>query len=644
MAGSSPAMTCWGCRACGRKFLERDTRSMLSRTGEGLYWMGSYLERAQHGCHLLTEQFIIIEDWPVEPIDQSWRRLYMAAGRTPLGGHPDPLPDDEDFMLADAYTLGRRPDLRAHQPQRDPQLRRRRARECPAGAQRHRQQDVGLASTSPTSGPARYVEMETIWNDRPDTFYRPHRRRHPHLLRRRRGHHVPRRRLALPPARALRRAGAVGLAALVDAHIALFPTGAPDCEILTGARCSGSARRALPTAISIPWSFSPTRMVDFLVADPALAHSIRYALGRIVEALDAVAPVGPAASDRSGAARGPDGCRNRPRLAQPRPRRTTVPRARRSRRSANRAASCTTTSWPPTSTTRSRTRRERRHSAPLHWSSTCRTFTTSEPAQGSLMVLRLHPREDGGQQCRRVHPQHRSRRRAARVRRTPSATLCHLFNIHRAHEHTSREARRRRSSPRLRRPCRRAWRSDAWEALAAARRAARPLGVPGTQPLRAFEPGARGVHRRQRPPPGRRPPLLAPRSWAARCTALFRYEPGSTAVDSPIEHILETGRGVCQDYTHVMITIARSWGIPSRYVSGYLHREGAPGEQTPEGASHAWAEFLLPDLGLARHRPDQQHPGRPPPCPHRRGPRLCRCRPDAGRGVRRRGVPARRAW
>ena len=47
----------------------------------------------------------------------------------------------------------------------------------------------------------------------------------------------------------------------------------------------------------------------------------------------------------------------------------------------------------------------------------------------------------------------------------------------------------------------------------------------------------------------------------------------------------------------MMLTIARWWGIPSRYVSGYLHREGAPGEQAPDGASHAWAEFLLPDLG-----------------------------------------------
>ncbi len=78
---------------------------MLSRNAQGLYWMGRYLERAQHGCHLLAEQFIIIEDRPVEQIDQSWRRLYLAVGRTPLGGHLEPPPDDEDFMLADAYTL-----------------------------------------------------------------------------------------------------------------------------------------------------------------------------------------------------------------------------------------------------------------------------------------------------------------------------------------------------------------------------------------------------------------------------------------------------------------------------------------------------------------------------------------------------------
>ena len=43
----------------------------------------------------------------------------------------------------------------------------------------------------------------------------------------------------------------------------------------------------------------------------------------------------------------------------------------------------------------------------------------------------------------------------------------------------------------------------------------------------------------------------------------FHYVPGSTSVVSSIEHILESRRGVCQDYAHVMIAIARSWG-PAR--------------------------------------------------------------------------------
>ena len=50
----------------------------------------------------------------------------------------------------------------------------------------------------------------------------------------------------------------------------------------------------------------------------------------------------------------------------------------------------------------------------------------------------------------------------------------------------------------------------------------------------------------------------------------FEYAPGSTAADSPIESILETGCGVCQDYAHVMASIMRIWGVPCRYISGYL--------------------------------------------------------------------------
>ncbi len=77
----------------------------------------------------------------------------------------------------------------------------------------------------------------------------------------------------------------------------------------------------------------------------------------------------------------------------------------------------------------------------------------------------------------------------------------------------------------------------------------------------------------------------------------FTYAPGATTVESPINHILESRRGVCQDYAHVMIAIARSWGVPARYVSGYLH---VAGHDRPAGlgnATHAWVECLLPGLG-----------------------------------------------
>ncbi len=77
----------------------------------------------------------------------------------------------------------------------------------------------------------------------------------------------------------------------------------------------------------------------------------------------------------------------------------------------------------------------------------------------------------------------------------------------------------------------------------------------------------------------------------------FHYAPGTTTAASTIEDILETRQGVCQDYAHVMIAIARSWGIPTRYVSGYTHVTGLHGEIVSESATHAWVECLLPDLG-----------------------------------------------
>jgi len=80
----------------------------------------------------------------------------------------------------------------------------------------------------------------------------------------------------------------------------------------------------------------------------------------------------------------------------------------------------------------------------------------------------------------------------------------------------------------------------------------------------------------------------------------LEYDPDATHVHSALPEVLEKRAGVCQDFAHLMLACARSQGIPSRYVSGYLYvtsESGMRGDQ----ASHAWVECLLPDgrwLGL----------------------------------------------
>ncbi len=65
----------------------------------------------------------------------------------------------------------------------------------------------------------------------------------------------------------------------------------------------------------------------------------------------------------------------------------------------------------------------------------------------------------------------------------------------------------------------------------------------------------------------------------------FRYELGTTSISTPAEDAWQGAVGVCQDYAHCMIAIARACGLPARYVSGHL---------LGEGGTHAWVEVLVP--------------------------------------------------
>lgn len=77
----------------------------------------------------------------------------------------------------------------------------------------------------------------------------------------------------------------------------------------------------------------------------------------------------------------------------------------------------------------------------------------------------------------------------------------------------------------------------------------------------------------------------------------FAYSPDATEVDSPIDVALEKKKGVCQDFSHIMIATARSWGIPARYVSGYLYTRRDAGDRSAADATHAWVEALVPAVG-----------------------------------------------
>jgi transglutaminase-like putative cysteine protease len=91
-------------------------------------------------------------------------------------------------------------------------------------------------------------------------------------------------------------------------------------------------------------------------------------------------------------------------------------------------------------------------------------------------------------------------------------------------------------------------------------------------------------------------PLSAVRALNEALYKALEYQPGVTEADSPIDLALKAGRGVCQDFAHIMIAVCRSWSIPARYVSGYLFTDRAIGDRSDPDATHAWVEVFLPSL------------------------------------------------
>lgn len=70
----------------------------------------------------------------------------------------------------------------------------------------------------------------------------------------------------------------------------------------------------------------------------------------------------------------------------------------------------------------------------------------------------------------------------------------------------------------------------------------------------------------------------------------MRFDAGATDVNTPAAEAFANRHGVCQDFSHIMISCLRGVGIPAGYVSGFLRTYPPPGQPRLEGADamHAW--------------------------------------------------------
>lgn len=109
-----------------------------------------------------------------------------------------------------------------------------------------------------------------------------------------------------------------------------------------------------------------------------------------------------------------------------------------------------------------------------------------------------------------------------------------------------------------------------------------------------------------------RPLLEASAALSARIHADFRFDPAATDVATPVAQVFAARRGVCQDFSQLMIACLRSLGLAARYVSGYLLTAPPPGQARLVGAdaSHAWVGVWCPGVGWVEFDPtNDMQPG-----------------------------------
>lgn len=219
-------------------------------------------------------------------------------------------------------------------------------------------------------------------------------------------------------------------------------------------------------------------------------------------------------------------------------------------------------------------------------------FRYSQPISESVTEVYMQPRSEGIQRCLRFKLTTYPRARVFE-HTDPYGNVVHFFNIPAQHHQLtiSAEAVVELVAPP---PLPDSLGADAWEELDQATSTGEYWDFlspsPRTETELSLQDFVRELDIRRHTDP-----LVMLRDTMAAVYENIDYTPNSTDVDSPLDVVLEQRKGVCQDFSHVMIALARNLGIPCRYVSGYLYYQDAD-RSTPD-ATHAWVEAYLPQIG-----------------------------------------------
>jgi transglutaminase-like putative cysteine protease len=224
-------------------------------------------------------------------------------------------------------------------------------------------------------------------------------------------------------------------------------------------------------------------------------------------------------------------------------------------------------------------------------------FTYGSTVSESQMEVRMQPRTEAEQTCLEFELSIEPRSRAQSYRDF-LGNWVHHFNVPRHHQGLTITARARvEVDPPVALPetlDSAMWteidtwaaRDDHWDFRHPSR------FVAWTDPLVAYADALPAAHTRSMDP------LSTVRTVMAAIHRDFEYAPKSTRVDSPIDEALGARKGVCQDFTHIMLAMLRRLGLPCRYVSGYIAPRCAGNTRDLiASATHAWVEVLLPALG-----------------------------------------------